>query len=394
MFDVYCRELKMVTHDVGIMLFFLFLPFAYPIIYSLIYNPEVVRDVPVVIVDHDRTSLSRDMVRKLDACEQMRVIGYAADLSEARHAMDSRDVFGIIEIPEGFQRHVGRNETANAVLYSDMSLLLRYRGFLVATTNVMNEYSTELLTEKIDEIAPLAESVAGGDLLPVHNVSMGNIKNGFDSFIMPGVLILILQQCIILAVGMAGGAKRENRLYTGYSSDNTAPSILLTMIAQMLSYLTILLIPIIFIAHFVPMIFRFPMEGNPLEIFAFLLPVVLASFGVGYAFQAMVTEREAVFVLWVATSLLFLFLSGLIWPIYDIPVVWKWLAYLCPSTWGVEGFIKMNSNGTSLSQIGDIYRNLWILTVGWWIVGYCANRWVVRPALLRKVKAAEEPDNT
>ena len=394
MFDVYCRELKMVTHDVGIMLFFLFLPFAYPIIYSLIYNPEVVRDVPVVIVDHDRTSLSRDMVRKLDACEQMRVIGYAADLSEARHAMDSRDVFGIIEIPEGFQRHVGRNETANAVLYSDMSLLLRYRGFLVATTNVMNEYSTELLTEKIDEIAPLAESVAGGDLLPVHNVSMGNIKNGFDSFIMPGVLILILQQCIILAVGMAGGAKRENRLYTGYSSDNTAPSILLTMIAQMLSYLTILLIPIIFIAHFVPMIFRFPMEGNPLEIFAFLLPVVLASFGVGYAFQAMVTEREAVFVLWVATSLLFLFLSGLIWPIYDIPVVWKWLAYLCPSTWGVEGFIKMNSNGTSLSQIGDIYRNLWILTVGWWIVGYCANRWVVRPALLRKVKAAEERDNT
>lgn len=394
MFDVYCRELKMVTHDVGIMLFFLFLPFAYPIIYSLIYNPEVVRDVPVVIVDHDRTSLSRDMVRKLDACEQMRVIGYAADLSEARHAMDSRDVFGIIEIPEGFQRHVGRNETANAVLYSDMSLLLRYRGFLVATTNVMNEYSTELLTEKIDEIAPLAESVAGGDLLPVHNVSMGNIKNGFDSFIMPGVLILILQQCIILAVGMAGGAKRENRLYTGYSSDNTAPSILLTMIAQMLSYLTILLIPIIFIAHFVPMIFRFPMEGNPLEIFAFLLPVVLASFGVGYAFQAMVTEREAVFVLWVATSLLFLFLSGLIWPIYDIPIVWKWLAYLCPSTWGVEGFIKMNSNGTSLSQIGDIYRNLWILTVGWWIVGYCANRWVVRPALLRKVKAAEEPDNT
>lgn len=394
MFDVYCRELKMVTHDVGIMLFFLFLPFAYPIIYSLIYNPEVVRDVPVVIVDHDRTSLSRDMVRKLDACEQMRVIGYAADLSEARHAMDSRDVFGIIEIPEGFQRHVGRNETANAVLYSDMSLLLRYRGFLVATTNVMNEYSTELLTEKIDEIAPLAESVAGGDLLPVHNVSMGNIKNGFDSFIMPGVLILILQQCIILAVGMAGGAKRENRLYTSYSSDNTTPSILLTMIAQMLSYLTILLIPIIFIAHFVPMIFRFPMEGNPLEIFAFLLPVVLASFGVGYAFQAMVTEREAVFVLWVATSLLFLFLSGLIWPIYDIPVVWKWLAYLCPSTWGVEGFIKMNSNGTSLSQIGDIYRNLWILTVGWWIVGYCANRWVVRPALLRKVKAAEEPDNT
>ena len=43
--------------------------------------------------------------------------------------------------------------------------------------------------------------------MPIDNISMGNIENGFDSFIMPGVLILILHQCIVLAAGMAGGAK-------------------------------------------------------------------------------------------------------------------------------------------------------------------------------------------
>lgn len=51
MFAVYCREFKMVTHDVGIILFFMFLPLAYPIIYSLIYNPELVKDVSMVVVD-------------------------------------------------------------------------------------------------------------------------------------------------------------------------------------------------------------------------------------------------------------------------------------------------------------------------------------------------------
>lgn len=45
----------MVTHDIGIILFLLFLPLAYPIIYSLIYNPELVKDVPLVVVDNDRT---------------------------------------------------------------------------------------------------------------------------------------------------------------------------------------------------------------------------------------------------------------------------------------------------------------------------------------------------
>lgn len=382
MFEVYCREFKMVTHDVGIILFFMFLPLAYPVIYSLIYNPELVKDVSMVVVDHDRTAMSRELARKIDACDQAHVIGYATDLSDARRAVNTHKAYAILEIPEGFARKVGRGETSNAVLYCDMSLLLRYRGFLVATTNVMEEFSSELMTEKIDEIAPLAETVMSGDLLPIHNVSMGNIRNGFDSFIMPGVLILILQQCIILAVGMAGGAQRESMRLTGYSSDNLAPSIPLTMLAQTLCYLTILIIPIIFMLHYVPLIFRFPMAGDTLEIFAFILPMVIASFGVGFAFQSIVTERESVFILWVATSVIFLLLSGLIWPLYDMPPVWRWLAGICPSTWGVEGFIKMNANGASLSQLGGPYLKLWILAIAWWIAGYCSRRWVVRPALI------------
>ncbi|MDE6338975.1 MAG: ABC transporter permease [Muribaculaceae bacterium] len=383
MFTVYCREFKLVRHDVGIILFFMFLPLVYPLVYSLIYNPELVKDVAMVVVDHDRTPLSRELVRKMDATDQSHVIGYASDLNEARHAVNSHQAYAILEIPEGFARKVGRNETGNAVMYCEMSLLLRYRGFLVASTNVMQDFSSELMTQSIDNIAPLAETVVNGDLMPVKSISMGNIRNGFDSFIMPGVLILILQQCIVLAVGMAGGAQREKMRYTGYCSDNLAPSIPLTMIAQMLCYLTVLLIPIIFMLHYVPLIFRFPMEGSNLEIFAFITPMILASFGMGFTFQSIVTEREAVFVLWVATSLLFLLLSGLIWPLYDMYPAWRWLASICPATWGVEGFVKMNANGASLSQIADPYRNLWILAVVWGVLGYCARRFVVRPELKR-----------
>ena len=125
------------------------------------------------------------------------------------------------------------------------------------------------------------------------------------------------------------------------------------------------------------------MLGNTLEIFAFLTPMVLASMGMGYAIQGFVTERENILVIWVMTSLVFLLLSGLIWPRYDFYPVWKVLSDICPSTWGVEGFVKMNSNGASLSQVGDCYRNLWIAAVGWWFVGWCVRKWIVRPQLIR-----------
>lgn len=387
LFDVYCREFKLVIHDVGLILFFLFLPLGYPVIYSLIYNPEVVRDVKMVVVDHDRTPRSRELARNIDACQEAWVIGYAPDLAEARRAMDSHECFAILEIPEGFGRKIGRDEQANAVMYCDMSLLLRYRGFLVATTNVASEMGSEILSERIDRIAPLAETIATGDPMPVENISMGNIESGFDSFIMPGVLILILHQCIILAAGMAGGAKREKPWVTGYDGVNAAPSILMTMIGQMLCYITILIVPIIFLVHYVPLMFSFPMEGDFLSILAFLVPMILACMGLGFCFQGIVWERESVFVLWVVTSVVFLFLSGLTWPRYAMTPIWKALSDCVPATWGVEGFIRMNTNGASLAQVSKDYINLWILAAVYLAGAYCVQRWVVRPAILRGYNA-------
>ena len=137
LFNVYTHEFYITFHDGGILLFFLFLPFVYPVLYSLIYNPELVRDVKMVVVDEDGTSTSRELVRRIDACQEAWVIGYAANLDEARLAMDSHHCYSILQIPEGFERKIGRLEQANAILYCDMSLLLRYKGFLVAATNVM-----------------------------------------------------------------------------------------------------------------------------------------------------------------------------------------------------------------------------------------------------------------
>lgn len=355
----FASEFRIAVHDQGILVFLILLPLAYPVLYSLIYNPEFARDVAVVVVDNDRTSLSRELARNLDACQEVKVIGYAADLSEAKRAMDSRDCFAIIEIPKGFQRKVGRSETANAVFYSDMSLLIRYKGVLTAATNVALEMGSELQAKKIDEVVPLAATLSSGDPMPVESHFLGNIQGGFDSFLMPGVLILILQQATVLAVGMAGGARREKGLYC----EGNGMSLPTWLLGRATCFVVLFMVPTIYICHYVPLMFSFPMEGNTLEIFAFIMPLLLSSVMMGYCLQGLVTERESVFIIWVITSIMFLFLSGLTWPRYAMPPVWKALADCVPATFGVLGFIKMNSNGSTLSQVGPCYTALWIQTV-------------------------------
>ncbi len=169
-----------------------------------------------------------------------------------------------------------------------------------------------------------------------------------------------------------------------YNADNYELSVSGTMCGQMLAYITILILPTVFMVHYVPLIFKFPMAGNLFYEMAFLLPMAIACFGIGFAFQGLVTERESVFVCWVITSVVFLFLSGLIWPRYDMAPVWKALSDICPSTWGVEGFIKMNTNGSTLAQVSHEYLMLWILAAAWWVVGWIVQRTVVRPAMLRQ----------
>ena len=394
LFKVYCHEFRLVIHDPGIIIFFLFLPLAYPVIYSLIYNPELVRDVAVVVVDNDRSDISRELVRNFDATQEAWVKGYAAELGEARRAMNNHDCYAILEIPEGFGKKIKNNEQGEAVLYCEMSLLLRYRSLLVASTNVAQAMGAEILSQKIDLIAPLAETVIDGDLMPIKNITMGNIEGGFDSFIMPGVLILILHQCIILASGMAGGAKRERPELIGYNSFNEQPSVLMTMFGQMLCYITILMVPIIYLVHYVPLMFSFPMAGDLFEILMFLLPMVLACVGLGWCFQGIVWERESVFVLWVVTSVVFLFLSGLTWPRYAMPGFWKAISDIIPATWGLEGFIKMNTNGATLAQVSKCYINLWILAGAYMVGAYCVQRWVVRPSVLKRFDAYDKVKST
>ncbi len=376
----YTRELKLIITDIGIMLFLVILPLVYPLIYSLIYNPELVRDVRMVVVDHDRTALSRELSRNLDATQEVNVIGYATNLGEAKDAMHRQECFGILEIPEGFARKVGRGEVSQAVLYSDMSLLLRYRGFLVATTNVAQEMGGKIMTENLSRTIPIAETLVAGDPMGVENISLGNLESGFDSFVMPGVLIIILQQCLVLAVGMSGGAKREKPWRFLQTEATRGKDIFMSMLGEGLAYITIIILPVIYVLHYVPLIFSFPMAGNDWEIMLFILPFIIASIALGFCFQGLCRERESVFVMWVATSVAFIFLSGLTWPRFAMPGFWKFLSDLVPASFGVEGFIRMNTNGANLAQVSGDYIGLWILVAVYTVGAFLVQKHVVMPA--------------
>ena len=79
------------------------------------------------------------------------------------------------------------------------------------------------------------------------------------------------------------------------------------------------------------------------------------------------------------TSLIFVFLTGVSWPHYQIAPYWDVISRMIPGYWGSTAYVQMQVNGASLWQMKDIYTALWILCGLWFVIAYLVELVVLRP---------------
>ena len=377
---VFRREFRLVTKDVGVLLFFVFLPLVYPVIYTIIYNPEVVRQIRIAVVDESMSAASRDLIRKVSAQPAFDIYAIEPNMTDARRLMAEGKVFGIMQITPDYGKVLGRGEQAHVEFYSDMSLLLRYRTFVAALTDLQIEMISVVTGEKI-EATGLASMAGGSGGLPVKSESnfLGDTEQGFASFVSPGIVILILQQSMILGITLLGGTSRERRRRYGYDP-LAVPGVPVsaTVWGKALCY-TVFYIPLtVYILRFIPEMFNLPHYGNPIDYYLFIMPMLLASAFMGLALNYFMKERESAFIIIVFTSVVFLFLSGLTWPRYAMSRLWLWLGDCVPAVWGVEGFIRINSNAATLPEVAGDYTALWILAAVYMLLACLVTRLTAR----------------
>ena len=376
---IWRQEYVSVFKDMGAMLFFFVLPFAYPLLYAFIYNPEVVRDVPLAVVDNSRTVLSRELCRRVDASPNTAIVSYCANLDEAKDLMYRRVCHGIMEIPEDFSKKIVRNEQSPVLFYSDMSILINYKNFLATLTEVTLDMGKELQSEKL--VGATAKQIdMATNPIPGFSIVLYNPTGGFASFLMPALLIVILQQSIILGIGLLAGGRHEHRKPVPETQQENVWHVLFGKSA---CYYSLYIMTVMYMLHIIPWLFDYPQLGNQWEIYIFLLPFLLSSIFFGMTLSVLVRERESVFLVIVFTSMVFLFVSGVTWPYDRMPLVWKVLGGFIPATWGVEGFLRLNSEGATMLDVKEEFYSLWGLTLLYFFTAYG----VIHYRLWKKKKA-------
>lgn len=365
-------EFKAIFHDKGVMIFIFLLPLIYPVVYALIYNPELSRDVKAVVVDDDRSEKSRNFIRKIDASEGVKVIGYAANMEEAKEALALKKCYGIIHIDRNFEKDIVRGERGKAMLYCDMSLLIRYKSLLSSVTEASFDLGSEIQFETFG-----AMGASGPKLPTVYKPAyypLGNPEQGFATFLLPGIMILVIQQTILLAICMLAGGMYEKFRAGLISSPAVRGDFIPVLFGKAGAYI-IIYIPIVFyLLYILPYAFKYPQEAGFWDLLILCVPFILSVVFLGMTLQAFVRERESVFVVIVFSSVLMLFASGITWPLFSTPVPLQFIGGCIPSTWAMQAFERMNANGASLYEVGFEMKMLWLLTFVYGITAYIVNR--------------------
>src|SRR5258707_4572217 len=279
-------------------------PLVYGIYYPQPYLNQILRKLPIAVVDNDLSDLSRRIVETLDASGAVSVAVRARTLAEAHTAIERGKAFAAVEIPAGTERDALKGITAHIPVYADATYLFIFRSTASGVAAAVEALTTELVSRGARSDGSLVKaklaslSPAAVLLQPIFNP-----VGGYASYIVPAAFMLILQQTLLV------GAAFLTSIALAQGGGRPFASVLGRGIAHLTIYLPALALYLVVLPH----IYGFSTLGDPLQLLALGSVFLLATSFMAQAVGAWFKRPETPTLIFLATSLTQFFLTGFAW---------------------------------------------------------------------------------
>ena len=351
-------EWRRVLADRGVFSLLIVAPVFYGVFYPQPYLGQLVRKIPIAVVDDDRTVLSRRLIQALDADEAISVAVRAPALDVAQQALFDRRVFGILEIPPDTEREVLEGNKARIPAYVDSAYFLVFNRTLQGIAEAGHDTNVADISHglRMDgaqaRLALTALSPAELLMEPLYNPT-----GGYASYVVPAAFVLIIQQTLLMGAATLTAVGFE--WHPGASRIRLGPA---GLFGHGLAHLTIYAAALALFFVVLPHVYGFSTLGRVADLALFAVPFVLATSFMGQAAGSLFRHRETAVLVFVATTLPQFFLVGVSWPREMIPPVLEQLRRIFPSESAIDGLVRIGQMGASLDEVRADWLYLWLLT--------------------------------
>ncbi len=197
--------------------------------------------------------------------------------------------------------------------------MLNYKAIYQTATSVISKINAGIQLAGSRNFTKRDEQITVQPL-DFTEVPIFNSTGGYANFIIPGVLMLILHQTLLLGIGLAAGTARENNRYRDLVPVSRHYNGLFRIVlGKSLCYFMVYCVMAAYLALAVPCIFGFVQIIEGRDLLGLMVPYLLSTIFFGMMLSCTIRYRENVMLLVVFTSIPLLFLSGISWPQSNIP---------------------------------------------------------------------------
>jgi len=348
----FLNEWDSIFKDRGAIVILFIAVWVYPLVYSIAYQNNVIREIPVTMVDRDNSALSRQLIRMIGATQEIEVKQETGDFRDAEELFRDGESKGIILIPTDFERNIISGGQSHIGLYCDASYFLIYKESLRGTLRATGTLSAGIEIKRLMAAGVTPEAAKmQRDPVTMKSYTLYNPAGSYGSYVMPGLILVIIQQTLLVGIGMIGGARREKQKLLATSKNHEASAIFYTLTGRSLAYFFLYSFNLIFTQIVLYHWFGFPDKGSMLDMLLLMVPFLFSVIFMGLTVSLLLTRREHSIMMLVFLSPVVLFVSGMSWPATSLPPLLYKLAHIFPSTSVIPAYLRIRTMGGTLADV-------------------------------------------
>lgn len=340
--SIFRKEFIQMRRDRTTVMLLLGIPVMQLLLFGFAIRQEV-RHLPTVVFDASNTQESRSLVERLVATDNFRVRGYVRSYEEAIRQIDRGRARAAVVIPEDYARNLKRARPTRVQVLVDATDPTSSQSAIGSALQVGQRVNVEILAAIVGR---------GADMQPPVELRVRPLYNpALDSaiFVVPGLLGIILSNILIIVTAMAIVREREHgTLEQLIVTPLQRSEIMLGKIAPYVLVGLVQITAVLLVGHF---LFRVPIRGGLLMLYAASLIFIVANLGLGLLISTVARNQSQAMQVSVFILLPNMLLSGFMFPREAMPEPAQWIGMLLPLTYFLQVIRGIVLKGVGLIEL-------------------------------------------
>ena len=358
--DILYREWMHIVknpHTIGLLFL---VPLIYTFLFGYSYSGAQLKEVNTVVIDHDNSQLSRQIIQAFDESQTFHVTGYMESEKELKDALAIGEIKVGIVIPENFYKRLLQGENLPIVTLIDGSNMIVTNSTSRAANSIISTFSYGFSQTKLQQQGFRDEEINSTFFhIPYRTRILYNPTSNYSDFMVYGLVGTILQQVLFLGVALTITREKESGLWGQFAKWKLTPwrlafaKVFPYFLVNLINTLTTLLVCLYW--------FKLPMQGNVIPLVLLSCSFTFGVLGIGYLASLFAKDQLSATQVTMLVAVPSFVLSGFTWPLEEMPNFLVGLSQVLPLTYYLDGIRHVLIKGNGLSFIwGDIISLLLI----------------------------------